>query len=113
MRLLLAVGASADDPRWPERQHRFLLTDFGAVGDGVTFNTRAFERAIAAVAAAGEGELRIPSHNTFLTAPFNLTSHLTLYLLGDQMLSTMLRKFMRNKSRERQIVGAHVLVISI
>ena len=78
--LCAVAGVLADDPRWPVRQHTFVLTDFGAVGDGVTLNTGAFERAVAAVAAAGEGELRVPADGVFLTAPFNLTSHMTLHL---------------------------------
>src|SRR5215203_755379 len=39
------------EPRIPS--HRVSITDFGAVGDGLTKNTRAFEQAIAAAAAKG------------------------------------------------------------
>ncbi|CAM8917592.1 unnamed protein product [Rhodiola kirilowii] len=62
----------------------FNLTDFGAVGDGVTLNTEAFERAVAAIEkvgmnGGGGGQLNVPS-GKWLTAPFNLTSHMTLFL---------------------------------
>lgn len=60
----------------------FNLTDFGAVGDGVTINTVAFERAMMAISKLGKkggGQLNVPSGN-WLTAPFNLTSHMTLFL---------------------------------
>lgn len=60
----------------------FNLTDFGAVGDGVTVNTVAFERAMMAISKLrkkGGGQLNVPPGN-WLTAPFNLTSHMTLFL---------------------------------
>jgi len=77
--LLLSISLTFAAPA-PNRQHSFLLTDFGAVGDGVTLNTHAFEQAVAAVAAAGEGVVIVPSNGRFLTAPFNMTSHMTLHL---------------------------------
>ncbi|RWW63972.1 hypothetical protein BHE74_00028821 [Ensete ventricosum] len=60
----------------------FILTDFGAVGDGETLNTDAFESAVAEIAKlgdAGGGQLDVPA-GLWLTAPFNLTSHMTLFL---------------------------------
>lgn len=63
----------------------FNLTDFGAVGDGVTVNTKAFERAMLAISKLGKrdgGQLNVPP-GRWLTAPFNLTSHLTLFLAED------------------------------
>ncbi|RWW28771.1 hypothetical protein GW17_00006733 [Ensete ventricosum] len=60
----------------------FILTDFGAVGDGETLNTDAFESAVSEIAKlgdAGGGQLDVPA-GLWLTAPFNLTSHMTLFL---------------------------------
>lgn len=60
----------------------YNITDFGGVGDGVTLNTKAFERAVAAIARLGRrggGQLNVPP-GVWLTAPFNLTSHMTLFL---------------------------------
>ena len=57
----------------------FLLTDFGAVGDGATLNTGAFEKAIAAVEKAGGGRLVVP-RGVFRTLPFTLCSRLDLHL---------------------------------
>ncbi|KAG0487117.1 hypothetical protein HPP92_009212 [Vanilla planifolia] len=60
----------------------FNLTDFGGVGDGVTVNTDAFSRAMAAISKFGErggAQLNVQP-GKWLTAPFNLTSHLTLFL---------------------------------
>lgn len=70
------------------RPHVFHLTDFGAVGDGETSNTQAFERAVAAIAAVaadGGGQLNVPP-GVWLTAPFNLTSHMTLFLAAGSVI---------------------------
>ncbi|PWA48356.1 pectin lyase-like superfamily protein [Artemisia annua] len=64
------------------------ITDFGGVGDGVTVNTVAFERAvfyISKVAKKGGGQLNVPA-GKWLTAPFNLTSHMTLFLDQDAVI---------------------------
>lgn len=64
-------------PVIPERT--FVLTDFDAVGDGVTLNTEAFTKAIAAVKTAGGGKLVVPK-GVFRTLPFVLCSSLDLHL---------------------------------
>eukprot|EP00850_Spirogloea_muscicola_P011869 SM000075S21958 [mRNA] locus=s75:280347:282690:- [translate_table: standard] len=66
-------------PILPTRTAMVSLTDFGAVPDGVTPCTAAFVAAIAALAGAGGGQLTVPA-GSWLTAPFNLTSHMTLFL---------------------------------
>src|SRR5580698_2170530 len=55
------------------------LTNFAAVGDGVTLNTDAFERAITALAAKGGGELVVP-RGFWLTGPIRLKSNINLHL---------------------------------
>jgi polygalacturonase len=64
-------------PRIPART--FKLTDFGAIGDGHTLNTGAFEKALAAVAEAGGGTLLVPA-GVFVTRPITLCSNLELHL---------------------------------
>jgi polygalacturonase len=64
-------------PVIPDRT--FLLTDFGAVGDGQTLNTDAFKKAIAAVDQAGGGKLVVPK-GVFRTLHFTLCSNLNLHL---------------------------------
>jgi hypothetical protein len=64
------------------RPHVFNLTDFGAIGDGSTVNTKSFEEAVAAVnakAADGGAQVVVPP-GRWLTAPFNVTSRMTLFL---------------------------------
>lgn len=63
----------------------FNLTDFGAVGDGVTLNTKAFERAISVIRNRGGGQLNV-APGYWLTAPFNLTSHMTLFLAENAVI---------------------------
>jgi len=69
------------------RPHVFNLTDFGGVGDGIWMNTKAFEDAVAAIAKLGNegGQLNVQA-GVWLTAPFNLTSHMTLFLAEDVVI---------------------------
>ena len=62
----------------PTRALTLDIRQFGAKGDGVTDNSVAFREAMeAASRAAGGAEVLLPP-GSWLTAPFNLTSHLTL-----------------------------------
>jgi len=64
------------------RKHSAVLTDFGGVGDGVKSNTKAFRNAISNLsrhASDGGAQLIVPP-GKWLTGPFNLTSHFTLFL---------------------------------
>ncbi|KAL3512005.1 hypothetical protein ACH5RR_024722 [Cinchona calisaya] len=70
----------------PKLRHPvFNLTDFGAVGDGVSLNTKAFERAISEIHKRGGGQLNV-GPGVWLTAPFNLTSHITLFLAENAVI---------------------------
>ncbi|XP_020589803.1 probable polygalacturonase [Phalaenopsis equestris] len=81
----------ATPPRRPVPKLRpmvFNLKDFDAVGDGKTMNTEAFERAVEAIsklANSGGGQLNVP-RGRWLTAPFNLTSHITIFLEEDAVI---------------------------
>ena len=77
----------------------FNLSTFGAIGDNATLNTKAFVAGVLAVKAARGGTLVVPD-GVFITAPFNLTSNMTLFLtrgavirgsclLGVNMLSSV------------------------
>lgn len=70
------------------RPHIFNITQFGGVGDGKTLNTQAFELAISTIASFaddGGGQLNIPQ-GVWLTGPFNLTSHMTLFLASKSII---------------------------
>ncbi|CAL4985124.1 unnamed protein product [Urochloa decumbens] len=69
-------------PAPPRRGASVSVASFGGVGDGRTLNTAAFVSAVASIerrrAPAG-AELHVPP-GVWLTGPFNLTSHMTLFL---------------------------------
>ena len=58
----------------------YNVVDFGAKGDGKTFDTIAIQRAVRAVAHEGSGTIIFPKNKIFLTGPFNLTSFCTLFI---------------------------------
>ncbi|HKC65127.1 MAG TPA: glycoside hydrolase family 28 protein [Pyrinomonadaceae bacterium] len=60
-------------------QRRFVLTDFGGVGDGKSMNTEAFRKAVAACKKAGGGEVFVPQ-GVFLTGPIELTDKMALVI---------------------------------
>ena len=65
--VLLAAHSRAAGP--------FDVTKFGAAGDNHTDDTAAIRAATAALEAAGGGTLLFPARKTFLTGPFNISSH--------------------------------------
>ena len=58
---------------------KFLITDFGAVGDGQHSNTASFRQAILACRDAGGGQVMVPA-GTFVTGPFELAANMALVL---------------------------------
>jgi polygalacturonase len=72
--------AIADNPPLPViPTNTFLVTKFGAVGDGKTVSTAAIQKTIDAASAAGGGVVLVPEGN-FLTGPFTLASQIDLQL---------------------------------
>ncbi|HVT74469.1 MAG TPA: glycosyl hydrolase family 28-related protein [Lacunisphaera sp.] len=64
---------------------RFDVRRFGAAGDGRTLDTAALNRAIAAAAAAGGGEVLVPAGD-YLCHSLRLRSHITLRLAAGATL---------------------------
>jgi len=58
---------------------RFVITSFGAIGDGHHSNTEAFRKAITSCRDNGGGQIVVPA-GTFLTGPIELTSNMALVL---------------------------------
>src|SRR5712691_8688786 len=58
---------------------KFVITSFGAIGDGKHSNTDALHKAIAACRDHGGGQVVVPA-GTFLTGPIELTSKMALVL---------------------------------
>ena len=65
--------------------HEVLLTDFGAVGDGVALCTEAFQAAFDALEEKGGGTLMVPD-GIWLTGPIGLRSHTRLHLSGNAII---------------------------
>ncbi|TVU43890.1 hypothetical protein EJB05_03310 [Eragrostis curvula] len=99
---VLLVFTTMAGTRWPNvsgtyckdmsssvyRPHSVTITEFGAVGDGVTLNTKAFQNAIFylnSFADKGGAQLFVPA-GRWLTGSFSLISHLTLSLDKDAVI---------------------------
>jgi polygalacturonase len=64
-------------PSFPDRQ--FIITDYGAVDDGIFLNTEAINRAIDTCSIAGGGKVIIPG-GIWLTGPIRLRSNVNLHV---------------------------------
>ncbi|MFH1615110.1 MAG: glycoside hydrolase family 28 protein [Planctomycetota bacterium] len=60
-------------------QNIFCISDFGAVGDGQTNNTKAINETIRACSESGGGTVWVPA-GKFLTGPIQLKSNITLHI---------------------------------
>ncbi|ANW17284.1 glycoside hydrolase family 28 protein [Streptomyces clavuligerus] len=88
-----AILARIRPPTFPNR--RFDITRYGAVGDGVTKNTRAFRDAIRACHRAGGGRVVVP-RGRFLTGAIQLRSQVELHVRegGTVLFSTDPRDYL-------------------
>jgi polygalacturonase len=75
-------------PVFPKRD--FLITRYGAVGDGKSDSTEAFRKAISACTRAGGGRVVVPA-GSFLTGPIHLRSYVNLHLTSNATI-----KFSKN-----------------
>lgn len=78
------IAAAITPPRFPNRI--FLVTNFGATGDGQTDCTGALQHAIAACHESGGGRVLVPS-GTWLTGPLVLESNVELHIAKGATLS--------------------------
>lgn len=58
----------------------YLITDFGATGDGRTNDAAAIQRAIEACVAAGGGTVRVPAGRTYVSGSIELKSRVALHV---------------------------------
>ncbi len=92
-------------PSIPSR--KFNIRDFGARGDGTTFDTAAIEQAVAAAAKAGGGTVVVPP-GRYLTKPFQLVSSLNLRLEAGAtlLLSADVADYALPGGKDRQCISA-------
>jgi polygalacturonase len=83
--LVVPRHASADPALPVIPNQTFVITSFGAVGDGVTTNTTAIQNAINMASTAGGGTVEIPA-GTFLSGPLTMKSGINLQLDAGALL---------------------------
>ncbi len=81
--LSAGLGCAAEGNAKPKK--RYVISEFGAVGDGQTLNTKAIQAAINKCATDGGGVLVIPK-GTFLTGSIYFRQDVDLYLEKDGIL---------------------------
>ncbi|TVU48558.1 hypothetical protein EJB05_08199 [Eragrostis curvula] len=76
------AGGARASPEEGCRKHVARITEYGAVGDGKRLNTAAFAKAVADLSKRADdgGAALVVPRGKWLTGPFNLTSHFTLFL---------------------------------
>ena len=57
---ILTAAATQTSPYGGRVGPTFDITQYGAIGDNATLNTKSFEQAVSAVVAAGSGTIFIP-----------------------------------------------------
>src|SRR6266478_3955597 len=83
---LLVPGLVSADPALPVITNQtFVITNYGAIGDGVTTNTTSIQNAINAANTAGGGTVEVPS-GTFLCGPLTMKSSINLQLDSGALL---------------------------
>ncbi len=81
-----AVAGEMVEPSLPViPDNTVCLTKFGGVPDGMTDNTKAFEKAVAALSKRGGGHLVVPA-GIWLTGPITLKDHIDLHLEKNAMI---------------------------
>ncbi len=74
------IKAKIQPPKFPDQT--FKITDYGAVGDGKTMNTKAFKKAITTCHQQGGGMVIVPK-GVWLTGAIHLESNVNLHVTKD------------------------------
>jgi polygalacturonase len=82
----IATTSAASYANLPHRSKRFVVTDFGAVADGTTLNTKAIQAAIDKCAANKAGGVVVIPKGTFLSGAIFLKQGVNLLVEKDGVL---------------------------
>ncbi len=95
---LCVLGAAAEPSRSAGRH--YVVSEFGAVGDGTTLNTPALQKTIDAAAAAGGGVVEIPP-GTFLSGSLFLKPGVEFHLAAGAVVlgSTNIEDYPKRQTR--------------
>lgn len=66
--------------------NEYVVTDFGAGGDGLTDDAAAIQRAIDACSAEGGGSVIFPAGKTFMAGPLRMASNVNLHMQPNSTL---------------------------
>jgi polygalacturonase len=83
--LIVPLFAFADPPLPVIPNQTFVVTDYGALGDGISTNTMAIQDAINAASIAGGGTVEVPA-GTFICGPLTMKSSINLQLDSGALL---------------------------
>jgi polygalacturonase len=94
LRQAVLFGAAAAVPTWAAgTQRTFNVLKYGAVGDGKTLDSPAFQRAIDAAATVRGGAIVVvPGGRTYLIGTIQLRSHVDFHLADDAVLLASLNR---------------------
>ncbi|MHC4750638.1 MAG: glycoside hydrolase family 28 protein [Planctomycetota bacterium] len=79
--LLPVILSRIVPPTFPDRD--FIVTDYGAVGDGVTDCNPAFKKTIAACTKAGGGRVVVPKGTWLTNGPIHLDNNVNFHVTKD------------------------------
>lgn len=83
--LTLMTAAVAVCTSWGA-PNEYIVTDFGAKGDGRTDDAPAIQQAIDACSRAGGGSVIFPAGKTFMAGPLRMASHVDLHMQPNSTL---------------------------
>lgn len=107
--VILSISACTSQHR---KENVFVITDYGAKGDGVTDDAEAIQNAIFACSTSGGGKVVVPAGHTFLCSPFKLASYVELHLEPNSVILANPDESVYKESAFRENEGEGMLWIS-